>query len=708
MELNDWLALVGYITIVIVALFPLLLHISNSILISNIPSISPKTNPSATVGLESRDTYHFLWNFWWVKTAFISGQNVFFTRFFFYPQGSSLALQTIDFADALIAAPISFVAGSIVAYNSIIVLSFIFGGFTAFLLAKYLTRSWIASFGAGLIFVFAPQHLSQAEAGHPNLSSIEWMPILMLSLLVAYDRGQIRYAIVSGIMLAIMTYTDPQLLVIGLIMFLMYLCYILARNHFKRFKKFVFLTVTIIVAWLGLSSPYLIPAYMSLGVVHAAPSYSNALVNSAKPALFLIPPPGSILYGELFSSVYTPQRLVGGYAQWIIFVGYVTLTLAAIGVVASKDRRRFIFLGLAIVAFLFSLGPSPTPSQISIQTPYTFLYDHVSILRYFRAEARFSILLMFALSILAAYGINACTQLVQKNDGVVRGKEGKIMGIILLALILLEFAPIITITPVTSDPIYNKLAQDNSQFAVLELPTTISIAQKALYEQTIYEKPLVNGKISQSSISLPAYMGYEVFLCQIIQPPCRPSHEIIEQSFSYRVLGPIVMTYFHIKYIIVHTKQMSPRALARVTLLLKQSLGAPFYRDSDIIAWELSHWVSNSTIIQDTQNAPLSFLGFGWLRGIKGVTGLVANNSAQIIVYAGTPDVYSISMHSSVFPTCIANTVSNQPIQCGAYDPNTGISTYYVWLNAGKNVLNLQIGAISTTVTSFRISMSSS
>jgi NurA-like 5'-3' nuclease len=52
--------------------------------------------------------------------------------------------------------------------------------------------------------------------------------------------------------------------------------------------------------------------------------------------------------------------------------------------------------------------------------------------------------------------------------------------------------------------------------------------------------------------------------------------------------------------------------------------------------------------------------------------------------------------------------VSNQPIQCGAYDPNTGISTYYVWLNAGKNVLNLQIGAISTTVTSFRISMSSS
>jgi hypothetical protein len=684
------LVFLAYLSLAIIFFWPLLLHINTAIL------QPPYSHSSFEIG--GRDAYHFIWNFWWIRISLSSGQDPLYTHLFFYPQGTSLALQTIDFVDAFIAAPIAVLIGNLAAYNFVLFFSFVLVAFTTFLLAKHLTQSYSASFIAGLILAYAPQRFNQAVAGHPNLTSIEWLPLLVLCLLLMEERLKLRYAILSGIMLSLLIYTDPELGIMGSIMIVLYACYWMITNKFRNFRFFITsLSVMFFVA-AGLTAPYLIPAYQSLGVVHAAPQLSQALINAAKPAYYLIPPPVNFAEGKLFSSLYGPSVLTGGFAQWVIFIGYSTLTLGAIGAIASKDRRRMIFLATAAVAFIFSLGPSSKPSLLSVRSPYTFLYNHLSIIQYFRAEARFSILLMFGLAILAAYAVQALMNLIAEMKGL-STLYAKILAIILMSLILLEFAPVVTISTAPSDPIYGIIAKDHSQFAVLEIPITTGVAQRALYEQTIYNKPLVNGKISQALAAYPAYVQYQIYLCLLTRRPCSTNGGIISQSYNQTTLAPVILSHYGIKYIIVHKDEIGKTELARITYILQQSLGSPIYQDRTVIAYSLREFLTNKSITQMASSGPLAFFGSGWIKA----AGMQANNSAQLIVYVQQPGVYSLNIHSSTIPICVVNSRVSQPADCGSYDPTTGISTYNMFLNAGENILVFRIREMSATITSIQI-----
>lgn len=677
-----WIAFLLYTILAIVIFWPLLTHLTSTVL-------KPNTVTTGLIAVYGgRDAYHFMWNYWWVKSSVISAQNPLYTHLYFYPQGVSLVLQTIDFVDALIAIPLSSLLGLVAAYNITIFLSFILTGFTMFLLANYLTKSSIASFGAGLIYAYAPQHVTQALSGHPNLSSIEWLPAFLLALILSFDRKQVKYAIVAGIMLTLLTFTDLELLILGLIIATIIVFYYLFTTRFQLLPKLALLVSIMIVVWLAISSPYILAAYQGLGVVHSTPSLRNAMLNAAKPQLYLIPPPATLSYGNLFASVYSYSALGGGPSQWVIFIGYVTLALACVGAIASKYRIRFVFMLMAGLSFLFSLGPSDTKS-FSIQTPYTFLYNNINVLRYFRAEARFSILLMLCLAILAAYGIEAMMKLSNGHTTKTFSRPN-ILGVILVSLIILEFAPTINVANIpVLDPYYTKISHDSSNFAVFELPATRATSQIYLYEQTQFLKPLINGKISQSGVNVPTYVKYQLFLCPMSQTKC-PAENVIRQPFNEAQLGRVILTYYNIKYVIINRQLISKSQLRAATSLLRASLGSPVYKDKDIIVYVLQNFLSNESIAQIAQSSPLTFFGSGWTASGGGV---IANNSATLIVYASQATTYTLEMRSSLTPTCVINIASSQPIQCGQLDPNTGISTYDIFLNAGQNILNLQASA---------------
>jgi hypothetical protein len=219
------------------------------------------------------------------------------------------------------------------------------------------------------------------------------------------------------------------------------------------------------------------------------------------------------------------------------------LALAVVGAITSSDRRKYFLIALAAVSLLFSLGPTQDPSAISLRSPYTFLYDHISILHYFRASARLSILLMLAMSGLAAMGASKMMKVVE-GKRVLRFPATKVVACVLLALIVVEYAPSVAVEPVPQSGAYGIISSDNGNFSVLELPATLTQTQRALYAQTIDGKPLVNGKLSQSAQTVPSYVYSQPFLSSLVEPlkSSKVHGDIVNQSFTDSQLAPIVMT----------------------------------------------------------------------------------------------------------------------------------------------------------------------
>jgi hypothetical protein len=691
------IAFLLYVAVAIVVFLPLVVNFVNA-------------NLTPYIGItQSRDRYHFMWNFWWVTQAISTHQNVLSTSMMFAPTGTSLALQTVDFVDAIIAAPVAYLFGYVAGFNFVIFMGIVLSGFTAFLLARHLTGSWIAGFGAGLIFALFPQHLNQALYGHPNLSSLEWIPAFLLAMMLSYETRKFRYAILAGILLGLVTLTELELLVMTFVVAAVYLFYYLIRTRFSSIKKFIAITGTIAGSWLLVSSAYLISAYLAIAEeVRTAPPVEQVYANAAKPVFYLTPPPASYLYSSLFSpsysslSPYVQAPLQGGAPQLVIFVGFSALALAIIGALTSKDSRRFFFLLLAAVAFVISLGPSMNTSQLSIQTPYTFLYNHLTVLQFFRTDARFSIVLELALAGLAAYGIDSILK-ISGNTRFPRSVRSKIIAAVILSLILIEFFPVVTVQPVAADNVYSIIKSDNSgYFTVLELPATITVAQAALYHQIYYQRPLVDGKISQVNTVLPQYMYTQLFLrilTQYTNVTKQVKTHLVDQPYSEIQLAPLVLSLYNIKYVIVNYNEYSAPSKAQSAIkTLETALGPPVYQDQNVLLFEVPQWVSWQQVIK---SAPIVLFGNGWTQEIN--SSMSATSGANLYVYAPTTGTYTLQMKTTA-QICPMNMNFTQGGEgCGSYDPSQQTLSDPMWLSAGENILSLQIAAGIANVSQIKV-----
>jgi hypothetical protein len=690
-------ALILFVGITLVIFSPLLLNISNSTLAPNI------TRPD--VIRESRDRYHFIWNFWWESTALSGGKNVLYTNMMFAPNGVPLVLQTMDYVDGAIFGPVALLLGNVTAYNVIIIMSFILSFFTAFLLGRHLTESWIAGFGSGVVFAFFPQHVNQALFGHPNLSSLEWMPAYLLALIMTYEHKKLRYPAVAGIFLALITFTELEQLVMVAIATGIYLLFVLITTRFSSIRSFLCRTSIMIAVWLTLTSIYFVQAFeAALTQSRAPPPISQIFYNSAKPIFYLTPQPASYLYGTLFAPNYSPLSPFlnfphpGGTAQWIIFIGFVTLTISILGVIMCTDRKKFYFVVLAVVAFILSLGPSPNPSQMSIQTPYTIIFDHLSILEYFRATARFSILMMLALTPLVAMGISGIMKLA-KNMQRTHSRSGAItignmIGILIVGLILLEIAPVVTTQSVAYDPVYKLIKDDPGQFSIIVLPGSITTTDIALFGQTIHGKPLVNGKISQIGTVFPQYMYTQLFLRILAKPTLKTMKQVrqhnVDQGYTEVELAPLVLTLYHIKYIILVLNQITTRnQLMILTGALSKALGQPIYQDNQVLVYALLNWVNPDNFAQAMGRGPLILFGSGW--GPETNYTRAVNSSAQLMVFAPNAGNYYFTMNSTS-PFCLTNLSIQESEVCGSYNLRTNIGTDEIFLKYGENLLSLELG----------------
>ncbi|HEY5317084.1 MAG TPA: hypothetical protein VIJ20_03835 [Solirubrobacteraceae bacterium] len=114
------------------------------------------------------DPTQFMWSMVWWPHAILNGLNPFVTHLIWVPGPINVAANTSVPGPALLAAPLTALAGPVVSYNVLMIIAPVTGAWFAYRLCLYLTRSPAASILAGFLFGFSAYGLGELE-GHMQL-----------------------------------------------------------------------------------------------------------------------------------------------------------------------------------------------------------------------------------------------------------------------------------------------------------------------------------------------------------------------------------------------------------------------------------------------------------------------------------------------------------------------------------------------------------
>jgi hypothetical protein len=177
----------SFVLLAIVWTLPLSLHLSTHL-------------PGAALG----DNAVFLWNFWWMRTALASKVDFFHTAYLFAPAGTDLTLHTHTALPAFAGATVLGSVPLIMALNITTLASLALNGICAYALAWSVTHDRAGALVAGIIFGCSP-FIAAHLMGHFNLTTAWTIPLFALA---SINAGSPPWAIVAGVMLAVMAYID--------------------------------------------------------------------------------------------------------------------------------------------------------------------------------------------------------------------------------------------------------------------------------------------------------------------------------------------------------------------------------------------------------------------------------------------------------------------------------------------------------------------
>ncbi len=137
--------------------------------------------------------------------AILHSHNPFYTTYVDYPHGANYAINTTMPFVGVLMAPVSLTAGPIVAMNLVAHLAFVLSATSMFLV---LLKRWVpwapAAFAGGLLFGFSP-FMTDHSYGHPNLTFVPLIPILLLlvdEVLVRQSWSARRAGLLLGVVAA--------------------------------------------------------------------------------------------------------------------------------------------------------------------------------------------------------------------------------------------------------------------------------------------------------------------------------------------------------------------------------------------------------------------------------------------------------------------------------------------------------------------------
>ncbi len=510
----------------------------------------------------STDVWILAWDNWWIQHALSSSQNIFYTTLMFFPSGVSLAAHSFSFTHTLISSLLQIFTDTTSAYNLAIWLIFPVAGLGMYWLARYVTHSRAAAWIAGLIYAFAPYHLTQA-LGHPHLSYVQFIPFAVLFILKTIESPRLRYIIGAIVALVLTAYAGPHLLVVALTWLAVFLpCEFIAQR--RRMQRSVLLALgSILIATLVLSLPLVLPAASDIAQGQSAEELQTGdFDNTQTDALaLLLPTRYHPIFGSALGGVY---RDLGKNNQWMPYLGWLALLLGVVGVIAQR-RRSIGWLISGLACLILALGAQLRFYGVTYPVPLPFaLLQNIFPFSFLRSPDRFNIIVSLPLAILAAYGLTALLRRVASFGARI------VITALVSLVILFEYLSVpypIMPLPATSPFILN-LSHDNQPSAILDLPMGRNPAKIYLYWQTLHHQPLVEGHVSRTPAR--AYDFIEA------NPALRALQHPEQSSDAPPTAAWQTLSQAGIRYIVIHLPMTNADQLQRYRAILDRP---PIYAD---------------------------------------------------------------------------------------------------------------------------------
>lgn len=336
------------------------------------------------------------WILWW-STHAVPLTAAWWNAPAFYPSPGVLAFSENLLGLAPITAPIIALTHSPLAgYNAAFLLSYVFSGLGAYMLAFVLTRRHDASFVAAVAFAFAPYRLSHAM--HLQLLSSYFMPVAIAALHQYVVAPRWRWAaLFAGSWLL-------QALACGYYLFFLTIFVLLWLAWFGAGRVTPGAWARLGAAWAA-AACLLAPVLLGYRSIHAFYGFKRSpfeVVNySADIAGLWSASPDSLLWGGILRT--------GVGLESELFPGLTVVALAAAGLaMRRKDARRVqsFYLVCACLMWILSLGPRPAlfGAPLGIPGPYALLMGLPGF-NGMRVPARLWMLPMLCLAVLAALAV---------------------------------------------------------------------------------------------------------------------------------------------------------------------------------------------------------------------------------------------------------------------------------------------------------------
>ncbi len=212
----------------------------------------------ACVGTE--DPAAYMWALSWWPHAISHGLNPFFTHYLWAPTGVNVTQGAMVPTAAIVMAPLTALAGPVVSYNFLSVVSPALAALTAYLLCRRLVGRELPAVAAGYLFGFSSYEFAQLT-GHLNLTLIFLIPVTVHLALRRVDREMSRgaYLMFMALLLVLQAGLSTELLAegVGLGIVLLVSAHVMAsRSQRSRIDSLFGETVAAGLIALVVASPF--------------------------------------------------------------------------------------------------------------------------------------------------------------------------------------------------------------------------------------------------------------------------------------------------------------------------------------------------------------------------------------------------------------------------------------------------------------------
>jgi hypothetical protein len=550
---KKWFPLLIYTLLTLGMTYPAIINLSNQVLGN------------------SRDTWIFWWNNWWVKRALTAGGNVYYTKHLFFPQGVELTYHSFSWLNTALWLILEPLTGDIAAYNITVLWVFPLAGWGMECLVREMTGSRNAAFIAGLIYAFIPYRFSQYN--HPHLMGTQWIPFYTLFFLRAIREGHWQDTSLATLFLVLTALVGWNLFIYSAIWTAWLAVFVWLQGQ-ARVRQSLSVSLIIFLISGVILSPLLVPMLAGrFGRVDTLGNVPKGIEQQQTDLImYLLPSNIHPLWGEGIDTLYD-HLVKPNEPRRPVYLGYTVMALVGYGLLRKGVRKRRLWWVSIAFWWIMALGAFlkfKGKTYYSIPLPY-YPLSRLYVFKLLKMPDRYNLMLSLPLAVIVGYATKDLF-----------GRLGKSLRatalVIISSLILFEYlgVPLEMQTPKIRS-FYRQIAQEQGEFGIVELPIDFHrTAKKYMLYQTVHGHPIVEGHVSRRPAAATTFMESHPLLRSLYQ-----THEmdlnLTDVSRQLRHLRDVGF-----RYVIIH-KQFIDRA--HVTRWRNYLTMKPRHEDDDLVVF---------------------------------------------------------------------------------------------------------------------------